>query len=68
MNDNITKKENADENSNNDCKICMEKLEDVFAILPCGHTGYHYNCIGKIQNKKCPICNAKITGVQQIFM
>jgi hypothetical protein len=47
-----------------ECSICLEKLENEIAHLSCNHF-YHYRCIcqwinNNIKNKKesyCPICN-----------
>ena len=47
-----------------ECSICLEKLENEIAHLTCNHF-FHYRCIGEwinnnIKNKKktyCPICN-----------
>ena len=50
--------------TNEECSICLEKLENEIAHLSCHHF-FHYKCIGEwinknILNKKknyCPICN-----------
>ena len=41
---------------NNDCPICLEKINiNNSTLLKCGHN-YHPNCISLIQKKECPLC------------
>ena len=46
---------------NNECPICLDKLFDNEANLPCGHI-YHSKCILDWFDKKmsCPVCKMKI--------
>lgn len=39
-----------------DCLICLETIEQRYALLPCGHTQFCKDCINKINNRKCPMC------------
>lgn len=40
--------------SNDDCPICMEKLEKCVKTQ-CSHY-FHYDCIEKINDNLCPLC------------
>lgn len=55
----------------NDCIICLEKLDKNIVVLSCKHR-YHYDCIKawmeKIKDDKkiCPICSNKDTEIVNI--
>jgi hypothetical protein len=56
------KNENEEQNI---CCICYNKLEYIHALIPCGHTSTCIQCINKID--KCAICTKKITGNLRIY-
>ena len=49
-----------------ECCICLEKIKQKHALIPCGHTNTCPKCIKSV--KKCPICQAHITSSMKIFL
>jgi hypothetical protein len=59
-----------DNDRTSQCRICLEnqhsyepQIDQRFFELPCGHGGpgdlaLHKVCLGKVENTKCPICDA----------
>ena len=41
------------------CCICLENISNKKIKLDCNHL-FHYDCISKIKNNKCPLCREKI--------
>ena len=44
-----------------ECSICLEQLEKNTNMikLSCDHE-FHYNCLIKVENNKCPLCRCDI--------
>eukprot|EP01084_Bolivina_argentea_P119940 212639_1 len=61
---NEERKNDVNDNSNNECVICLEKNRE-FICVPCGHLCLCKECKDLI-NQKCPICRAKST-VMKIY-
>ena len=40
------------------CGICFGDIEKKISLVPCGHTGFHRNCLDNMKEKKCPVCRA----------
>lgn len=53
-------------NSVKDCCVCLEKIDEKYVLIPCGHTSICVKCIKKI-NKKCPICVQKFETFIKIY-
>ena len=57
-----------------DCTICCNPKEGLFAFLPCFHAIACENCCFKICYDKdmsknaCPICRKNVTGYQKIYV
>ena len=57
-----------------DCTICCNPKEGLFAFLPCFHAIACEKCCLKISydnassNNACPICRKKVTGYQKIYV
>ncbi|WP_252176795.1 RING finger protein [Endozoicomonas sp. 4G] len=53
-----------------ECVICTEPLEEVIALLPCGHAGLCRNCVELFveDEKDCPVCRVKVTSSKKIFL
>lgn len=51
------------------CSVCMDATADG-ACVPCGHVCACMKCLGALRktHKKCPICNAQVREVLQIFL
>ena len=48
------------------CKICFENHVEVI-FLPCKHVCCCQKCYNKLRVQECPICRAKIKGVQPLY-
>ena len=57
------------ENSN-DCVICYQPKNGIFALQPCGHARTCENCSKKIieSSAPCPFCRKKAKNYQKIFL
>jgi uncharacterized Zn finger protein (UPF0148 family) len=42
-----------------DCPICLEKLNDKYPLLNCGHW-IHHNCVIQSGKAECPICRTSV--------
>jgi len=57
--------------SNNDipedeaCNICMERITEKYAIIPCGHTQTCHSCLDQLTN--CPMCRGDKTSILKIY-
>lgn len=54
-----------------ECSICLENIEgdspsNEVCKLTCGHS-FHTNCLKKIYRCACPLCNAEITGPDEVY-
>lgn len=43
------------------CQICMDNTRDTI-LFPCSHMIYCHKCIEQLRERKCPLCNMKITS------
>ena len=63
---------NSDDNSNNECHICMCNPK-THAFIPCLHQCVCERCGNTIMNPedgatpRCIICRQRITGCQQVY-
>ena len=52
------------------CSLCFEKVRFHYTLLPCGHTGFCYRCVLRLD--KCPNCheseNATILACLKTFI
>jgi baculoviral IAP repeat-containing protein 7/8 len=62
--ENMRISEGPKENSNGQCKVCMEEKLDV-VLIPCMHVIVCFNCSEKLNT--CPICRSKIAERKRIF-
>jgi len=53
-----------------DCVVCMEVLQHMIGIAPCGHVNVCLGCIQKIMSttKRCPTCRTTINSYNRIFL
>jgi hypothetical protein len=49
-----------------ECMICMEKINNMYCLVPCGHGIFDIKCLSALT--KCPVCRKSIEHVQQIFI
>ena len=51
------------------CSVCLEDINQVHTINPCGHTSTCVDCLKKLMftTKLCPICRARMTGYIMTF-
>ena len=56
--------------NSNECAICFEPRNGIFALLPCYHANSCEKCSMKLVNDsdKCPICRVNVKQYQKIFM
>ena len=57
--------------NDNQCSICFESKDGIYAFLPCGHACACKKCCDIIKgdrNRNCPICRGKVTQYQKIFI
>ena len=43
-----------------DCPICLERLDDKYPLLNCGHW-VHHKCVIESGKSECPMCRAGVT-------
>ena len=57
-------------NNSNECVICFEPRNGIFALLPCYHANSCEKCSKKLVNDsdRCPICRVNVKQYQKIFM
>ena len=55
-----------------DCIICMNSVDQIHTLIPCGHTSVCIDCIKVLcktsATKNCPECRSKIVKYQRIFI
>jgi ankyrin repeat protein len=47
------------------CLICTNVLNERYALISCGHTGYCLECLDRVQS--CPSCRKRIEGKLRIY-
>jgi HNH endonuclease/Zinc finger, C3HC4 type (RING finger) len=57
---------NNDFDTAKDCCVCLEKINEKYVLIPCGHTSVCLKCLKKI-DKKCPICITKFDTFIKIY-
>ena len=57
------KQSQEDSQDSNICPICLDKEKNIH-VSPCGHM-FCYECIKKLNDKRCPICRKDMTGVRE---
>jgi hypothetical protein len=50
------------------CYICHKDFKNDCVVVPCGHTQFHKECVGKLQKKICPMCEQKFSMCLPIIM
>ncbi len=51
-----------------ECRICMEEVAELVALVPCGHRVMCAACAqGALSSGSCPICRTPTTAVMRIF-
>jgi len=48
-----------------ECAVCLEKIPERVAIVPCGHTTVCKDCCSELES--CPLCRTKIDKVIKLF-
>lgn len=57
-----------------ECGMCLEAMEERWALIPCGHTQYCMRCIDRLENehvrlkRMCPECRCAIKGKMRIYL
>tara|TARA_Y100000592_G_C5365920_1_gene266038 strand:+ start:189 stop:602 length:414 start_codon:yes stop_codon:yes gene_type:complete len=49
-----------------ECKLCRDNISDCI-VEPCKHMVCCYDCIGKMEEKKCPVCRVEYTECFKIY-
>lgn len=52
----------------NECVLCHDALSKHIALVPCGHTQFHINCVKTFAITKCPICDTNVETYINIYM
>ena len=52
---------------NEQCSVCLERIKDRYAIVPCGHTQVCKDCLDAPDLTNCPICRSEKTSILRIF-
>jgi hypothetical protein len=58
----------------NNCSLCFNPKNGIFAFQPCGHANACESCCIKLtfsedaEMSKCPICRTTVTHFQRIYM
>jgi hypothetical protein len=57
------------ENELNNCEICTLRGRSKRALVPCGHSRFCDDCIGRFQevDNRCPICRSPVERVLQLY-
>ena len=59
---------------NDNCSLCFNPRNGIFAFLPCGHANACESCCIKLTYSndrtlsKCPICRTTVTQFQRIYL
>ena len=59
---------------NDQCSLCFNPKNGIFAFQPCGHANACKSCCVKLtflearDLKKCPICRTNVTHFQKIYL
>ena len=63
----ITRLFTSDRTTKEVCSICLNSLESghVAAIVPCGHAGFHHECVKGL--KECPMCRTEATKILRLY-
>jgi len=51
-----------------ECVICYNGIEQYGMLVPCHHSKFCLKCARHFVGKPCPLCNAKCTAVNQIYL
>lgn len=54
-----------------ECGMCLEPMEERWALVPCGHTQYCIRCIDTLEHEQkplCPECRGDIKKKMRIYM
>jgi len=65
--ENVTESMIDSKNNTVKCCICFEAPPNKIALVPCGHTSFCSGCIGRLREKKCPICMQHYKSVIPVF-
>jgi hypothetical protein len=49
------------------CTICLERITELYALVPCGHTNLCTECYNKNNIYQCPLCREQIDMRIKIF-
>ena len=49
------------------CTICFERINELYALVPCGHTNLCCGCYNKHNIYNCPLCRENIDMRIKIF-
>lgn len=63
----LIKKISKDDNTQNECCVCMTEIKGKIALIPCGHTSVCEKCVKMIEPKRCPICKNPYTSILRIY-
>ena len=67
-----SKSQNEPKPKNDDCIVCFNPKNGIFALLPCGHAMTCETCsmniIQSSEKPECPMCRQPVTIYQKIFM
>lgn len=50
-----------------ECSICLEPIEEIRALVPCGHTNLCVNCYKQKNIKQCPLCRGNVLMQIKVF-
>jgi len=50
------------------CSICIENVNVINVLLPCGHGVFCSECVSKLINKECPYCRTTVNKSQIIYL
>lgn len=50
-----------------ECVICIEKTDELYALVPCGHTNICTSCYDNQKLSQCPVCRKDISMRIKIY-
>lgn len=58
---------NQNKNANKQCIICLDEMNIMNVLIPCGHGLFCLNCVSKLERKVCPHCRVTIQNSLTIY-
>lgn len=54
-------------NDNKACSVCLDDIDEVYALVPCGHTNICTSCYDNKKLSQCPVCRKDLNMRIKIY-